>query len=201
WSTEARWLSVDTLGHRTGACRARRQRGARRADSRRAGDRVARSHSVGTRHDRQRGYRSRASQPGDARTALPRRAGSERRVKRRKLIPEVIQTSAMDCGPACLAALLGGHGVSASYERLREACQTDVDGTSIDTIEEAAVELGLAAEQRIVPVDHVLQGESAALPAIAITRQPDGSNHFVVLWSQLAGRVQVMDPAVGRRWV
>lgn len=122
-------------------------------------------------------------------------------MKRRKLIPEVIQTSAMDCGPACLAALLGGHGVSASYERLREACQTDVDGTSIDTIEEAAVELGLAAEQRIVPVDHVLLDEAAALPAIAVTRQPDGSNHFVVLWNQLVGRVQVMDPGVGRRWV
>lgn len=33
----------------------------------------------------------------------------------KRLIPEVIQTSAMDCGPACLAALLGGYGVRASY--------------------------------------------------------------------------------------
>ncbi len=122
-------------------------------------------------------------------------------MKRRTLIPEVIQTSAMDCGPACLAALLAGHGVSASYERLREACQTDVDGTSIDTIEEAAVELGLAAEQRIVPVNHILLDDARALPAIAVMRQPDGSNHFVVVWAQFGGRVQVMDPAVGRRWM
>jgi hypothetical protein len=55
---------------------------------------------------------------------------------RRWLIPEVIQTSAMDCGPAGLKALLGGFGIEASYGRLREACHTDVDGTSIDTIEE-----------------------------------------------------------------
>lgn len=122
-------------------------------------------------------------------------------MNRRRLIPEVIQTSAMDCGPACLAALLAGYGVSASYERLREACQTDVDGTSIDTIEEAAVQLGLEAVQQIVPVDHVLAVETGALPALAVTRQPDGSNHFVVLWSQVAGRVQVMDPGIGRRWV
>jgi ATP-binding cassette subfamily B protein len=122
-------------------------------------------------------------------------------VTRRRLIPEVIQTSAMDCGPACLAALLAGHGVRASYERLREACQTDVDGTSIDTIEEAAVQLGLEAAQVIVPVDHVLLPEAGALPAIAVTRQPDGGNHFVVVWNQIAGRVQVMDPAVGRRWM
>src|SRR5215813_4986131 len=105
----------------------------------------------------------------------------------------------MDCGPACLSSLLAGHGVRASYERLREACQTDVDGTSIDTIEEAAIQLGLDATQNLVPVDHVLLDDAGVLPAIAVTRQPDGGNHFVVMWSQLAGRVQVMDPAVGRR--
>jgi len=51
--------------------------------------------------------------------------------KRRYFIPEVIQTSAMDCGPATLKAVLEGYDISASYERLREVCQTDVSGTSI----------------------------------------------------------------------
>jgi ATP-binding cassette subfamily B protein len=59
--------------------------------------------------------------------------------RRRFLVPEVVQTSAMDCGPASLKCLLEGYGVRASYGRLREACQTDVDGTSIDTIEDVAV--------------------------------------------------------------
>ena len=59
---------------------------------------------------------------------------------RRRLAPEVVQTSAMDCGPASLKCLLDGHGISVSYGRLREACQTDVDGTSIDTLETAAVQ-------------------------------------------------------------
>jgi ATP-binding cassette subfamily B protein len=122
-------------------------------------------------------------------------------MSRRWLVSEVIQTSAMDCGPACLTALLAGHGVRVSYGRLRDACQTDVDGTSIDAMEDAAVQLGLAAEQILVPVDHVLLAEAKALPAIAVTRQPDGSNHFVVLWGRLRGLVQVMDPAFGRRWV
>lgn len=61
---------------------------------------------------------------------------------RRFLIPEVIQTSAMDCGPASLKALFGGFRIYLSYGRLREACQTDVDGTSIDTLEVLAQELG-----------------------------------------------------------
>jgi ATP-binding cassette subfamily B protein len=106
----------------------------------------------------------------------------------------------MDCGPACLTAMLGGFGVSASYGRLREACQTDVDGTSIDTLEEIAVELGLEAEQVMIPVDHVLLAEAEAMPAITVIRLPGGDNHFVVMWGVRAGRLQLMDPAVGRRW-
>jgi len=120
--------------------------------------------------------------------------------KRRLVAPEVVQTSAMDCGPASLKCLLDGFGVRASYGRLREACHTDVDGTSIDTIEEVACDLGLAAEQVMIPLDHVLLAEAEALPAIAVVRLPNGVNHFVVVWRRHGGLVQVMDPATGRRW-
>jgi ATP-binding cassette subfamily B protein len=106
----------------------------------------------------------------------------------------------MDCGPASLKCLLEGFGKKASYGRLREACQTDVDGTSIDTIEEAALQLGLDAEQIMLPVDHLLLPEAQALPAIVVIRLPNGNTHFVVAWSCRAGFVQVMDPATGRRW-
>lgn len=121
-------------------------------------------------------------------------------VRRRFLAPEVIQSSATDCGPAALKCLLEGYGISASYGRLREACQTDVDGTSIDTIEELAVQLGLEAEQVMVPVDHVLLPEARALPAIAVVTLPNGLTHFVVIWRRWGRLVQVMDPASGRHW-
>src|SRR5437763_9641330 len=101
------------------------------------------------------------------------------RIRRRFLVPEVVQTSAMDCGPASLKCLLEGFGISVSYGRLREACQTDVDGTSIDTLEELLPQLGLVAEQMVVPVDHVLLGEANLLPAIVVVRQPNGFTHFV----------------------
>ena len=119
---------------------------------------------------------------------------------RRRLAPEVVQTSAMDCGPACLSCLLEGHGIRASYGRLREACQTDLDGTSIDTLEEAAVALGLDAEQIMLPADHLLLPEAAALPAMVVVRQPSGLTHFVVVWRRHGRLLQVMDPATGRRW-
>lgn len=120
---------------------------------------------------------------------------------RRLFVPEVIQTSAMDCGPAALKSLLDGFGIAASYGRLREACQTNVDGTSIDTMEELAGQLGLDAEQVMLPVDHILCAEARALPAIIVVRLPNGFTHFVVLWRRHGRFVQVMDPATGRRWM
>ena len=119
----------------------------------------------------------------------------------RLIVPEVVQTSAMDCGPASLKCLLEGFGISVSYGRLREACQTDVDGTSIDTIEAIAVQLGLEAEQVMLPVDHLLLPEARALPALVVVRQANGYTHFVIIWSRHGRFVQVMDPAIGRRWL
>ena len=122
-------------------------------------------------------------------------------MSRRYLAPEVVQTSAMDCGPAALTSLLNGFGVRVSYGRLREACQTDVDGTSIDTLETVANRLGLACEQIMLPVDHLLLDESSAFPAIVVTEHLPGQTHFVVAWRRHGRLVQVMDPAVGRRWM
>jgi ABC-type bacteriocin/lantibiotic exporter with double-glycine peptidase domain len=149
----------------------------------------------------------------------------------RLIVPEVVQTSNMDCGPAALKSLLDGFGIPVNYGRLREACQTDVDGTSIDTIEEVANQLGLQAEQIMLPPDHVLlspprrgrtslqkknrfaprsvlreflssaKGEALALPAIAVVMLPSGATHFVVVWRQFGRFVELMDPACGRRWV
>ncbi len=120
--------------------------------------------------------------------------------RHRLIVPEVVQTSAMDCGPASLRCLLQGFGIPVSYGRLREACQTDVDGTSIDTIEEVAIQLGLNVEQIMIPVEHVLLVEAEALPAVVVIRRPNGGTHFVVAWRRHGQFVQVMDPATGRRW-
>jgi len=121
--------------------------------------------------------------------------------KRRFFVPETVQTSAMDCGPAALKCMLEGFGIPVSYGRLREACQTDIDGTSIDVMEDVAVQLGLDAEQVMVPSDHLFIPETLMLPAIVIVRLPDGLTHFVVAWRLHGGFVQIMDPSLGRRWL
>lgn len=122
------------------------------------------------------------------------------RAARRLFIPSVVQTSALDCGPASLKAMLAGFGVDLDYGRLREACQTDIDGTSIDVIEALTVQLGFDASQYIVPIDHLLMSEADVLPGLVVTRQPSGLTHFVVLWRTFGRFVQVMDPGTGRVW-
>ncbi len=115
-------------------------------------------------------------------------------------VPQVVQTSEMDCGPAALKALLEGFGIHVSYGRLREACQTQVDGTSIDTIEDIAVQLGLDAEQTMLPADLMIMREANALPALVVVVLPNGLTHFVVVWNMIGPFVQLMDPGQGRRW-
>jgi ATP-binding cassette subfamily B protein len=96
--------------------------------------------------------------------------------------------------------MLEGFGVPVSYGRLREACQTDVDGTSIDTMEEIAGQLGLDASQVMIPTDFLFMPQAQALPALAVVLTGNNMLHFVIIWRCVGKFVQVMDPATGRRW-
>ncbi|MCG8458550.1 MAG: cysteine peptidase family C39 domain-containing protein, partial [Holophagales bacterium] len=118
---------------------------------------------------------------------------------RKPLCPQVIQTSHMDCGPAAVKALLEGFGIRTSYGRLREACQTDVDGTAIRSLEALLGQMGLEVEQVMVPVDHVLL-QTRNLPSVAVVLSGAGLTHYVVAWRAHGPWVQVMDPAAGRRF-
>jgi ATP-binding cassette subfamily B protein len=53
----------------------------------------------------------------------------------------------------------------------------------------------------MLPADHVLLSEARTLPAIAVVVLPNGVTHFVIVWRRFGKFVELMDPAVGRRWV
>lgn len=128
---------------------------------------------------------------------MSRRSLSHPRSRR---VPEVLQSSLTDCGPAALKAVLEGFGISVGYDELRERCQTDVDGTSIDALATLGRAHGLSSQQILVPHDHFLLPEARCLPAIVVTRSGGGLLHFVVVWRSFAGWVEVLDPGSGRRW-
>lgn len=121
--------------------------------------------------------------------------------RRRLFVPEILQTSGMDCGPASLKALLAGLGVPVNYERLRDACRTGADGTSIDALEDLCDALGLEAFQEMAPIADAFSILTHRAPCIVVVKGAGGAPHFVVVWRVLAGLVQIMDPAEGRRWL
>lgn len=120
---------------------------------------------------------------------------------RRWFVPDTVQSSRMDCGPVALQGVLEGFGIHASLDRLRDACQTDVDGTSIDTLEEIANQAGLLAEQMMIPPDHLFVPAAQVLPALLVVTAASGQGHFIVLWRRMGKIVQVLDPSAGRRWI
>lgn len=122
-------------------------------------------------------------------------------MRRSFFCPEVVQASAMDCGPACLAAFLEGHGVDVSFSGLRHLCRTGVDGTTLGALEEVAIQFGFDAELACVPNDHLGLPEAGSFPCIAVFRRPQGFAHFVVAWRRVGKWVQVMDPSAGRQWM
>ncbi|AKV03783.1 Lipid A export ATP-binding/permease protein MsbA [Labilithrix luteola] len=121
-------------------------------------------------------------------------------MQRSFLAPETLQISMMDCGVASLTTLLAGYGVHVNYERLRAACQTTVDGTSIDALEDVANDLGVEVVQHLVPLQYLPEALEGRLPAILITSVEGQPPHFVVLWRRIGRWLQVMDPACGRVW-
>ena len=104
--------------------------------------------------------------------------------------PFVQQLSADDCGAACLAMILGAHGVHHAATECRAKCGTGRDGTRLRTLATIATDFGLRAETVAVTAERF---GDVKLPAIAHWQ----SRHFVVVerWSKT--RVSIVDPATG----
>jgi hypothetical protein len=119
---------------------------------------------------------------------------------KRLLIPVVQQSSTSSSGAASLSSVCLGFGMTATEADIFSTCAGTAAGVCVDELEAEANRLGLACEQLVVPVDHLFQPNSY-VPSIVVTRSDDGCLGSVVLWQQLCGFVQVMDPQIGRRWV
>jgi ATP-binding cassette subfamily B protein len=98
----------------------------------------------------------------------------------------------MDCGAACLGMLCQAFGRKVSLSRIRQLCNTGLDGTSLNDICRAATELGLAARALKVSMRNL---DDMPLPAIVHWE----GNHWIVLLEVKKKSVRVADPAVGIR--
>ncbi|TWB64405.1 NHLP family bacteriocin export ABC transporter peptidase/permease/ATPase subunit [Nitrospirillum viridazoti] len=107
-------------------------------------------------------------------------------------VPTVFQMEAAECGAACLAMVLAHHGKWVPLPELREACGVSRDGSRASNIVRAARAYGLEAKGFRCEPHHLAD---IAMPCIVFV----DLSHYAVLEGMAGGRVQLNDPAAGRR--
>ncbi|MGC4808931.1 peptidase domain-containing ABC transporter [Micromonospora sp. DT228] len=107
-------------------------------------------------------------------------------------VPVIIQTHSTECGPSCLAMVLGGLGRTTEVRELRPQFGVGRDGTSARRIIEVAGDYGLTGRGLRVDAEGLAD---VRLPAIAHW----GKDHFTVVEKVERRRISVVDPGLGRR--
>ena len=110
----------------------------------------------------------------------------------RRRVPVIFQTEAAECGLACLAMVMGYHGVITDLATLRVRHAISLKGMTLTTLSKMAGDekLGFRAVRLELPDLAQLR-----LPAILHW----DLNHFVVLKSVKTDAVVVHDPNMGER--
>ena len=118
----------------------------------------------------------------------------------RRLLPRryrvVRQYDQADCGPAALLTVLRYWGGDASLARVRQLARTDVRGSSMLSLVQAAGALGLEATGAAGDYDALLRER---LPCIAHVVSDAGLQHFVVVFRIAPRGVLLGDPGRGLR--
>jgi ABC-type bacteriocin/lantibiotic exporter with double-glycine peptidase domain len=136
-----------------------------------------------------------APAPAEPTLARPTRAARWRALfawLRPRHIPVLLQLSAVECGAACLAMVLSYYGRKTSVAEVRQRCQVGRDGLSALDLVKAARGYGLRVRAVSLQEDDL---SLISLPAIVHWE----FNHFLIVEQASPHRVQVVDPAIGRR--
>ncbi|MEV0203103.1 peptidase domain-containing ABC transporter [Nonomuraea sp. NPDC050691] len=106
--------------------------------------------------------------------------------------PVLLQNNDTECGAACLAMVLCHHGMRTTLHQVSERLQVGRDGLSAKAVVDGARDHGLKARAfSLAPED------LARVPLPAIAHWEFG--HFLVVERWAPDRVDVVDPAQGRR--
>ena len=110
----------------------------------------------------------------------------------RQRVPVVLQMNSVECGPACLAMILGYFRRKTRLEECRAKCDPGRDGVSARTIVAAARDFGLRTKAMSMQAGNLA---GVSVPCILHWNH----DHFVVLERWSRDRVWIVDPGWGRR--
>ncbi len=114
------------------------------------------------------------------------------RLRPRRRVPVVLQMTEMECGAAALAMIESYHGRQTRVDQLRALLEGGRDGVTAQAIAKQARDDGMIVRAFSVEPEDL---QHLPLPAILFWE----FNHFVVLERWGAERVDIVDPALGRR--
>ncbi len=109
----------------------------------------------------------------------------------------VRQQGQSDCGVACLKSILRYHGGDAPLERLREVSGTNLQGTTLLGLFQAAAESGFDAEG--LEAESVENLRELSEPAILHVVMENQLQHYVVFYGFEGEQILLGDPAQGLR--
>ena len=105
-------------------------------------------------------------------------------------VPFIRQAEMADCGPACLAMVLAGHGKNVALEEIKKYIRVGQAGIDALTLLETAKVYGMQG-----------RGVEANIPALCKLPLPAilhwGRLHFVVLVGWNKGKAEIFDPGFG----
>src|SRR5438034_9431243 len=105
-------------------------------------------------------------------------------------VPFIRQAEMADCGPACLAMVLAGHGKNVALEEIKKYIRVGQAGIDALTLLETAKVYGMQG-----------RGVEANIPALRKLPLPAilhwGRLHFVVLVGWNKGKAEIFDPGFG----
>lgn len=107
-------------------------------------------------------------------------------------LPIVLQTEAAECGLAALTMVAGFHGYDTDLPSLRRRFPISLQGVTLATLMQMAERIGLASRALRLELE-----EMPLLRCPAILHWD--FNHFVVLRKATRKRIEIHDPAAGRR--
>ena len=106
----------------------------------------------------------------------------------------VKQHDIKDCGAACLASIGNHYRVQIPIARIRQLASTDLRGTTILGLSQAAEKMGFKSKGIRGTWDILAE---MPLPAIAHLHLKNGLQHYVVILRVKKNQLSVMDPATG----
>ncbi len=108
-----------------------------------------------------------------------------------KLFPHYRQPDSKDCGPTSLRIITKYHGKNISLQEIRTLCETQRDGTTLNSLSTAAEIIGFRTLSVKISLNRLLE---APLPCIIFY---DKNQHYAVLYKIYKQKFYISDPAYG----